>query len=133
MSIRSEWLALPRWARVSLAAIGLIAGTGVTLLAAETGICMLPSLRIQRAASLHHTRVVTDDAQRALDAFVAGEGRCPSSAQEIVERGYRKRLRRDAWGQPLLYTCVMPASDVFRTTVRSAGPDRILWTDDDVR
>jgi hypothetical protein len=111
----------------------LIAGTGVTLLAASVGICVLPSIRAERAGLLHHTRVVTDDAQLALDAFVGGEGRCPSGAQEIVERGYRKRLYRDGWGQPLLYTCMESADGVFHTTVLSAGPDRILWTDDDVR
>ena len=35
------------------------------------------------------------------------------------------------WGQKLFFTCLETGDDLI-VTVRSAGPDRVFWTSDDV-
>jgi len=113
-------------------AIGLAWGTATTVVAAAVGVAILPSARIERGAYYQHAWVVIEDARRSLDAFVAGKGRCPSSEQELVDQRYRKRLARDPWGQPLLYVCRTSDGARTETAIRSSGPDKILWTSDDL-
>jgi hypothetical protein len=54
---------------------------------------------------------------------------CPPSLEALVEAGLLRRISLDPWGQPYHYRCTVAG----RPEVRSAGPDRRLGTDDDLR
>jgi hypothetical protein len=64
-----------------------------------------------------------------LEHFCASEGAYPQELQELVEKGYTRKLPKDRWGSDLYYSI----SEDGRTYVLiSPGPDRRLGNDDDI-
>ena len=58
-----------------------------------------------------------------MTAFLAGQERCV-----LVEFVHRDGELCDRWGTPFFFH----AESAARMEIRSAGPDRRLWTEDDV-
>ncbi len=64
--------------------------------------------------------------------FEAERGHCPSTHDELVRGGYLDRSSvRDPWGTNIVFLCASWPEDTL-VFARSAGPDRIFDTADDV-
>jgi hypothetical protein len=118
---------MPRPTKVALIAISLCAGVLLTLSAMRFGVRWAAS----RSCRLrHYPRLEPREALAVVDSFIIDHGRCPNAERELVAEGRLDSLR-DRWNQRLFYTCVHTASELV-VEVRSAGPDRVFWTADDV-
>ena len=112
-------------------ALPLSAGCAMTVFAAMLGLDLLGGGSCHQAP-IHSAAVMVRDARSSLESFVAAEGRCPTSERELVELRYMKKTRRDPWRQALFYRCYMGSDGTAEVSVRSAGPDRVFWSFDDM-
>jgi hypothetical protein len=75
---------------------------------------------------LSQTRV--HDLDQGLARFLLDTGRCPSAAADLVAQGYvYRQALQDAWGTAIAYSCSNAGA-----RVRSAGPDKVFDTRDDI-
>jgi hypothetical protein len=115
--------------KMALVAISVCAGVVLTLSAMRLG-ARWAGFTSCRTWHRHHLSLQPRDALAAVDSFIIDHGRCPSAERELIAEGRFYSLR-DRWNQRLFYTCVRTASDLV-VEVRSAGPDRVFWTADDI-
>jgi hypothetical protein len=65
--------------------------------------------------------------------FARDEGRCPANIDELVEQRYVKRGLTDAWGNNFFVGCWGQRQGAPpMVVVRSAGPDHVFFTADDI-
>jgi hypothetical protein len=77
------------------------------------------------------TRSGTELAVRAIERFIDDRGRCPRNAGELPAGSDLPRRFEDAWGRAYFYECW--SDDLqYAVSVRSAGRDGQLGTDDDI-
>jgi hypothetical protein len=66
--------------------------------------------------------------KEALLAHLAVEKKCPAALDDLIrDRAVDRHSLNDAWGTPIAYRC----SD-RGTQVRSAGPNKVFGTADDI-
>lgn len=70
------------------------------------------------------------DLKKIILSFQAQEGRYPNSLNELLEKGYIKKIPQDQFGGEVSYS-VSPDGESF--TLTSAGQDKIPETGDDIR
>jgi hypothetical protein len=108
----------------------VLCGTALTWTAAAFGLALLyPGSCHQRIPQLKTARYLATEIASAVQVFRIVENRCPTR-DALVSRNYvdAKDLI-DPWGTSITFRCT-PGGDVV---VRSAGPDRELYTWDDIR
>lgn len=85
----------------------------------------------------HETRVAIAEVRRAIRAFRAETGRCPSSTVELVHPGrssgrrYLRQMPKDGWGRSLWVRCP-GRNDPDGADVISAGPSGSFFVDDNL-
>lgn len=82
-------------------------------------------------SKLNKATLLVRGSDAAVESFVVVRGRCPTGERELIGSGDLRGPARDPWGLQLFYTCLQMA-DTDDISVRSAGPDRIFWTADDI-
>lgn len=100
----------------------LVLGIGVGL---QTGVCVTPLgqlVRANRGATILELRRLKDTVEK----YQRQNKKLPASLEDLVPR-YIDRIVPDPWGNAYLYT---RSSETFE--VRSAGPDKVPGTEDDV-
>ena len=105
----------------------LLIVAGLTIL-----ICVLLAARHRRSC-LEETRLGIAALQSAVEMYTEINERLPDNLNQLLEgeAAYsivRPWQPRDAWGIPLLYT----GMDGERFEIRSAGPDKLMNTGDDL-
>jgi hypothetical protein len=74
-------------------------------------------------------RVRLGEVRQAVTTYQIEHNRCPTTGDDLVEGGYMDARRLvDPWRKWIVFSC-----SEEDTTVRSAGPDRVFATADDIR
>ena len=107
----------------------VLCGIALTWTAAAFGLALLASGDCRmRVPHLKTTRYLVAEAASAVQAFRITKSRCPSP-DALVAGGYvDARALVDPWGTSMRLHCT-PDGEV---SVRSAGPDRVFLTQDDI-
>jgi hypothetical protein len=122
---------MSRLIRLAIAGVCLATGCLATLSSALFGWYLLRPHGCRTMSAENFAAMLTREAREAVDEFLVLRGRCPTGEDELVRTGRLNRPPRDRWGQALFYTCLETADDLV-VSARSAGPDRIFWTADDI-
>jgi len=73
----------------------------------------------------------TRAALQAVDDLLVQSGSCPRSEGELISARLLPGPAVDPWGRRLFYTCLKTSDDLI-VEARSAGPDGVFWTADDI-
>ena len=105
----------------------LIVVTIMALIAGAVGVSVMSAMRDARGKQ---ARTDAQTLSSIATRFVLDHGRCPTSAQDLVEAGLTNRHGRteDPWGGDYRFEC--EDDDVVAI---SPGPDGVFETEDDVR
>jgi hypothetical protein len=108
----------------------ILCGIALTWFCAATGLFLLGELngpfRCNRSWSLARGRI--SELKEGLYQFKIDNNRCPTGNGELLASHYvTSQSLVDPWGTPLAFSCSDEDVDA-----RSAGPDHIFETDDDV-
>jgi hypothetical protein len=115
--------------------VGLAAGLAATGLAVFVGLTTAEAVTHAGCCGVSRVRTAFLRARAGHDAiewFVIDHGRCPAGHQELVAERYLDALDlHDPWGTSIALGCGAPEGDTI-VTARSAGPDRMFGTPDDI-
>ncbi len=136
---RRPSIALP-WERRGAWLRGLVVGRRwrlVILLAAILGVLALVASSADQRQRERETRAAISEIKRAISAFRADLGRCPTSLHELLHpprtgRRYLRHIPVDGWGRAFWVRC--PGRyDPEGADVVSAGPSGSFLDDDNLR
>ena len=104
---------------VVLAIIGLIIG-GVTVVASNA------FSGAQEDTAKNEVLAI----EQQVEMYKVQKKKCPKSMQDLKAAGITKKVKKDPWGTPYDIKCPGEESPI---EVRSAGPDKELGSDDDIK
>ena len=108
----------------------VLCGIAVTWAAAAFGLALLaPGSWDRRIPHMKAARYLTAETASAVQVFRVVENRCPTRDALVSGNYVDARELIDPWGTSITFNCAL-SGDVV---VRSAGPDRVFNTADDIR
>jgi len=120
-------------AKVFVRAGLILCGVAVTWMCAAFGLLASemvfgrPGCRLRVKPAVLQVR----DIASAISQYMIDQNRCPRTKDDLIDNQYVVRKTfEDPWGTTITFTCPDGPDDEVR--VRSAGPDHIFGTNDDV-
>jgi hypothetical protein len=122
---------IPRPAQCAVRLVGLLCGVALTCAASAFGMTVVNDLlfagyRCPARPKLAALRV--GGVHAALTQYQIERGRCPTGRGDLIDGKYlNARDLVDPWGTSIAYWC-----HADEMQIRSAGPDKLFNTDDDI-